>query len=206
MLEPLIDFVGGPDVVLDMHNCCSAEVVCAMQIGLFERQTCWTGWTLGHKLVMLLLHATAKFNDTKKFGTLDRNTSHAGIDSCGLGMCCSGRWHTSWCPMSGLEWSWCVKDASEWLYMQDKLLLWVVSNENIDEDSPGDEPPHQICSYTLLFSLFLHFLYIANPPLCTSTPTRSHSRSHDNCTCSIRPILLIWWTYGLWFTCIYFYS
>ena len=35
----------------------------------------------------------------------------------------------------------------------------------------GDEPPHQICSYTLLFSLFLHFLYIANPPLCTSAPT-----------------------------------
>ena len=34
----------------------------------------------------------------------------------------------------------------------------------------GDEPPHQICSYTLLFLLFLHFLYIADPPLCTSAP------------------------------------
>ena len=33
-----------------------------------------------------------------------------------------------------------------------------------------DEPPHQIHSYTLLFSLFLHFPYIANPPLCTSAP------------------------------------
>ena len=35
----------------------------------------------------------------------------------------------------------------------------------------GDEPPHQIHSYTLLFSLFLHFPYIADPPLCTSAPT-----------------------------------
>ena len=39
----------------------------------------------------------------------------------------------------------------------------------------GDEPPHQIHSYTLLFSLFLHFPYIANPPLCTSAPTRPHA-------------------------------
>ena len=39
---------------------------------------------------------------------------------------------------------------------------------------PGDEPPHQIHSYTLLFSLFLHFLYIVNPPLCTSALTRLH--------------------------------
>ena len=38
-------------------------------------------------------------------------------------------------------------------------------------DSGGDEPPHQICSYTLLFLLFLHFPYIADPPLCTSAPT-----------------------------------
>ena len=38
----------------------------------------------------------------------------------------------------------------------------------------ADEPPHQICSYTLLFSLFLHFLYIADPPLCTSAPTWPH--------------------------------
>ena len=38
-----------------------------------------------------------------------------------------------------------------------------------------DEPPHQIRSYTLLFSLFLHFPYIADPPLHTSTPTRLHA-------------------------------
>ena len=37
-----------------------------------------------------------------------------------------------------------------------------------------DEPPHQIHSYTLLFSLFLHFSYIADPPLRTSTPTQPH--------------------------------
>ena len=40
--------------------------------------------------------------------------------------------------------------------------------------SNSDEPPHQIRSYTLLFSLFLHFPYIANPPLRTSAPTRPH--------------------------------
>ena len=38
-----------------------------------------------------------------------------------------------------------------------------------------DEPPHQICSYTLLFLLFLCFLYIVDPPLCTSTPTWPHA-------------------------------
>ena len=38
-----------------------------------------------------------------------------------------------------------------------------------------DEPPHQILSYTLLFSLFLHFLYIVDPPLRTSAPTRPHA-------------------------------
>ena len=37
-----------------------------------------------------------------------------------------------------------------------------------------DEPPHQICSYTLLFSLFLHFLYITDPPLCTSALMQLH--------------------------------
>ena len=35
---------------------------------------------------------------------------------------------------------------------------------------------------------------------------RSRSRSLDNCTHSLRPISLIWWTYDLRFTCIYFYS
>ena len=42
-------------------------------------------------------------------------------------------------------------------------------------DQSGDEPPHQICSYTLLFLLFLRFLYIADPPLCTSAPTWLHA-------------------------------
>ena len=53
----------------------------------------------------------------------------------------------------------------------------------------ADEPPHQIHSYTLLFSLFLCFLYIADPPLRTSTLMRSCS--HNNRTHFIRPILLI---------------
>ena len=70
----------------------------------------------------------------------------------------------------------------------------------------ADEPPHQICSYTLLFSLFPHFPYIADPPLRTSALTRPRSRLHDNRTRSIGPISLIWWTYDLRFTCIYFYS
>ena len=55
----------------------------------------------------------------------------------------------------------------------------------------GDEPPHQIRSYTLLFLLFLHFPYIADPPLRTSAPTRPPSHSHDNHTRSIGPISLI---------------
>ena len=46
----------------------------------------------------------------------------------------------------------------------------------------ADEPPHQIRSYTLLFSLFLHFPYITDPPLRTSAPTRPHLHSHDNRT------------------------
>ena len=37
------------------------------------------------------------------------------------------------------------------------------------------DEPHQIRSYTLLFLLFLHFLYIADPPLRTSAPTRLHT-------------------------------
>ena len=38
-----------------------------------------------------------------------------------------------------------------------------------------DEPPHQIRSYTLIFSLFLHFPYVADPPLHTSALTRLHA-------------------------------
>ena len=49
--------------------------------------------------------------------------------------------------------------------------------------STGDEPPHQICSYTLLFLLFLCFLYIDDPPLCTSAPTAcDHSHAHMTIT------------------------
>ena len=58
-----------------------------------------------------------------------------------------------------------------------------------------DESPHQIHSYTLLFSLLLYFLYIIDPPLCTLTACDcTHTRF-------IGPISLIWWTHDLWFTC-----
>ena len=67
-----------------------------------------------------------------------------------------------------------------------------ISNEvHISPKEAADEPPHQIRSYTLLFSLFLHFPYIADPPLRTSAPTRPRSRSHDNHTRSIGLISLI---------------
>ena len=46
-------------------------------------------------------------------------------------------------------------------------------------------------------------IYHYAPPLrCDHT----RSRSHDNRTRFIGPISLIWWTYDLLFTCIYFYS
>ena len=48
--------------------------------------------------------------------------------------------------------------------------------KNVD----GDEPPHQIRSYSLLFSLFLRFLYITDPPLHTSAPMRLHSLYRTN--------------------------
>ena len=38
-----------------------------------------------------------------------------------------------------------------------------------------DEPPHQILSDTLLFSLFHYSLYIADPPLHTPTPIQPHT-------------------------------
>ena len=68
----------------------------------------------------------------------------------------------------------------------------------------GDEPPHQILLYTLLFSLFHYFLYITDPPLCTAHQcdhTWLHLLTHDTHTHFIRLALLIWWTYVLWFTC-----
>ena len=44
----------------------------------------------------------------------------------------------------------------------------------------GDEPPHQIHSYTLLFSLFLCCLYIIDPPLHTSTLMRPHALAQQS--------------------------
>ena len=38
----------------------------------------------------------------------------------------------------------------------------------VEESQTDDETPHQIHSYTLLFSLFLYFLYIVDPPLPTT--------------------------------------
>ena len=66
--------------------------------------------------------------------------------------------------------------------------------EGLVIDFDGDEPPHQIHSYTLLFSLFHYFLYIIDPPL--HTPTLDHT-----CTHFIGPISLTLWTHVLWFTC-----
>ena len=63
----------------------------------------------------------------------------------------------------------CLRRSRTW----NLRFEWV---EKVHE--PVDEPPHQIRSYTLLFSLFLHFPYITDPPLRTSAPTRPCSRSH----------------------------
>ena len=52
--------------------------------------------------------------------------------------------------------------------------LSTISSKAASIKQTVDEPPHQIRSYTLLFSLFLHFPYIADPPLHTSAPTRPH--------------------------------
>ena len=102
-----------------------------------------------------------------------------------------------------------VQRSHQWWRWWQRTLVYILgltlpSYEN--SHVTVDEPPHQIRSYTLLFSLFLHFPYVADPPLRTSAPTRPRSRSHDNRTHSIGPISLIWWTYDLRFTCIYFYS
>ena len=61
----------------------------------------------------------------------------------------------------------------------------------------GDEPPHQIHSYTLLFSLFLHFPYIADPPLRTSAPTWPHTiawQSHLLYRTNLAYLMDIWLT------------
>ena len=64
-----------------------------------------------------------------------------------------------------------------------------------------DDHPHQIRSYTLLFSLFLHFPYIADPPLCTSAPTRPHAivlalaqQSHSLHRTNLTYLMDIWLT------------
>ena len=67
--------------------------------------------------------------------------------------------------------SWCERMSKPmWACMQSSLMAW---------RGPYfwyiDEPPYQICLYTLLFSLFLHFPYIADPPLCTSALMRPHA-------------------------------
>ena len=56
-------------------------------------------------------------------------------------------------------------------------------------------------SFTFPTSLIHHYA-----PLLRCDHTRSHSCLHNNHTCFIGPISLIWWTYDLRFTCIYFYS
>ena len=53
--------------------------------------------------------------------------------------------------------------------------MWSVGHMGGLRCGTGDEPPHQIRSYSLLFSLFLHFPYIVYPPLCTSAPKRPHA-------------------------------
>ena len=45
-----------------------------------------------------------------------------------------------------------------------------------------DEPVHQILLYTLLFSLFHHFLYITDPPLCTPSNATAHIHIHSHTT------------------------
>ena len=91
-------------------------------------------------------------------------------------------------PQSG--WPWMSRWA-EW-----PLQLWTLLHPT---QNTVDEPPHQICSYTLLFSLFLHFLYIVDPPLCTSTPTRPHAltlarQSHSLYRTNLAYLMDIWLT------------
>ena len=63
-----------------------------------------------------------------------------------------------------------------------------------------DEPAHQILLYTLLFSLFHYFLYIADSPLPTPCQHDCTQCIHTH-LCFIRPASLIWWTDFLQFTC-----
>ena len=75
------------------------------------------------------------------------------------------------------------------------------SSWSIRSDRDVDEPPHQIRSYTLLFSLFPHFPYIANPPLRTSAPMRPHAtalalarQSHSLYRTDLAYLMDIWLT------------
>ena len=55
-----------------------------------------------------------------------------------------------------------------------KVYLPAIEGHVLAKMVHTDEPPHQVHSYTLLFLLFLHFLYIVDPPLRTSAPMRLH--------------------------------
>ena len=67
-----------------------------------------------------------------------------------------------------------------WLYSPGQKPFWTLCSLcSLHSDKnelavADDEPPHQIRSYTLLFSLFLYFLYIVDPPLHTPT---THDRA-----------------------------
>ena len=58
--------------------------------------------------------------------------------------------------------------SSKHVYLKEQLVIFLYTCVT------SDEPPHQIRSYTLLFSLFLRFPYIADPLLHTSAPTQPH--------------------------------
>ena len=61
----------------------------------------------------------------------------------------------------------CLKYCCSFIFLCGLSILYPMNT--------ADEPPHQICSYTLLFLLFLRFLYIIDPPLCTSALMRLHA-------------------------------
>ena len=60
--------------------------------------------------------------------------------------------HVPYASRKSLAMQWCPPKTKGCTYLQTRST---------------DEHPHQILSYTLPFSLFLCFLYIADPPLCT---------------------------------------
>ena len=63
-----------------------------------------------------------------------------------------------------------IQQYPQWLIdllLQPHLFTPPVSKPKNINHLHGDEPPHQIHSYTLLFLIFHYILYIVNPPLCT---------------------------------------